>query len=65
MTMYGIPIYKNRKEILEPKGNPPGTVTMIAVEDPSTRRGRNVGEFSVKYSNEFVFPVLTEMKQTV
>ena len=40
----------------EPKGNPPGTI--IASENPSRARGRNVGMVSVKYSKESALPVV-------
>ena len=44
----------------EPKGNRPGT--LIALENPSSTGGRNVGAVIVKYSNEFALPVVKKQE---
>ena len=44
----------------EPKGNCPGT--LIALEYPSSKGGRNVGAVIVKYSNEFALPVVKKQE---
>ena len=47
-------------KISEPKRNPPGTKT--ALEDPSSSRGRKVGEVSAKYSKFIAHPAIRSQK---
>ena len=42
-------------KICEPKGNPG---VLIGPEGPSRKRGRNVGEVSIKYSKELAVPAM-------